>query len=197
MKNLKDDVKNLEDAGYCRQQLDWMMGINFSVVYTLLTGGDVTLKVGRVVLPTLNLIFEKESEILSFKSSKFFSLKTIFSKMEDSYTGTYIFEEKMNFPEKERLLEVQSAINGKSGSIIKKTESTSNVSPQKLFNLTDLQGYITSKYDGFSADGVLQIMQGLYEIKVLTYPRTASRYLDDSQVYGAQESLNAVKSLFK
>lgn len=81
------------------------------------------------------------------------------------------------------------------GIIIKKESKQSKQNAPKLFNLTNLQGHITSKFNDFSSDKVLEIMQSLYEKKYLTYPRTSSRYLDDSQVNDAKESLNAVLDL--
>ena len=64
-----------------------------------------------------------------------------------------------------------------------------------FLTITDLQGYITSKFNGFTSDKVLKVMQSLYENKYLTYPRTASRYLDDSQAKDADEALQAVLKL--
>lgn len=196
MSNLKSNMLNLESAGYCRQQVDWIIGINLTVVYTLKTGGSFTLKVGRVLLPTLKLIFDREAEIANFQSKPFYTLKAIFDKNQESYVGTYQDQEgNSKLPSMDVLNRIQEQIKGRSGNVVKKVSKETKQSPSKLFSLTDLQGHITSKYNGFSSDTVLDVMQSLYEKKHLTYPRTASRYLDDSQVADAKESLNAIMSI--
>lgn len=196
MDNLSDSLINLEAAGYCRQQVDWILGINLTVVYTLKTGGNVTLKLGRVVLPTLKLIFDKEASISNFKSTSFYMLKSDFKVGNESYIGTYYdIDDSTRILDKQKLLSIQEIIKNEPGYITKKEGKKSNENPPKLFNLTDLQGHITSKYKGFTSDKVLKIMQTLYENKYLTYPRTASRYLDDTQTKDAQESLYAVMDI--
>jgi DNA topoisomerase-3 len=196
MASLKDDMKNLEKAGYCRQQVDWIIGINLTVVYTLKAGGEYTLKVGRVVLPTLKLIFDREEEIANFKSVPFYMLKSQFSAGDESYVGTYRDKEgKTRLASMELLQLILNSVLDEPGIITKKESKQSKSNAPKLFNLTDLQGHMTSKYQEFTSDLVLDVMQSLYEKKYLTYPRTASRYLDDSQIKNAEESLNAVAGM--
>lgn len=196
MENLKNNLTNLEKAGYCRQQVDWALGINLTVVYTLIAGGEITLKLGRVILPTLKLIFDREIEIANFKSTPFYSLKSNFKAGNESYIGTYCDQEgNTRILDKSQLINIQESIKNKPGTIIKKEGKKTSENAPKLFNLTDLQGHITSKYKGFTSDKVLKVMQALYEKKHLTYPRTASRYLDDTQAKDAQESLCAVMNI--
>jgi len=198
MQNLRTgpDMINLEKAGYCRQQIDWIIGINLTVVYTLITSSNQALKVGRVILPTLNLVFEREVEIKNFKSEPFFALKCVFNADNEKYTGTYIDSEgNMKFKDRDRLFIIQKSIQGKPGTIIKKESKKLNVNAPRLFNLTDLQGHITSKFQGFTSDKVLEVVQSLYEKKHVTYPRTSSRHLDNTQIEGAREALEAVKNI--
>lgn len=196
MNNLSNELSNLEKAGYCRQQVDWLLGINLTVVYTLKAGGEITLKLGRVVLPTLKLIFDREVTIANFKSTPFYMLKSEFKAGNESYIGTYYnLQGSARILDKLQLVNIQESIKNKPGIITKKEGKKANVNAPKLFNLTDLQGHITSKFTGFSSDKVLETMQSLYEKKHLTYPRTASRYLDDTQVKDAEESLYAVIDL--
>jgi DNA topoisomerase-3 len=196
MANLRNDTARLEQAGYCRQQLDWIIGINLTVVYTLLAGGEITLKVGRVMLPTLKLIYDREEEITNFTAKPYYSLKCEFKADQDTYFGFYQ-DAKGNtrFDSPERLQDILKDIQGKSGIITRKNTKKSKENAPRLFNLTDLQGHITAKFKGFTAEKVLKIAQSLYEKKHLTYPRTASRYLDDSQIADAKESLNALMRL--
>lgn len=196
--NLKEDMINLVHAGYCRQKVDWIIGINLTSVYSLKAGGNITLRVGRVVLPTLNLIFEREAEISNFKSVPFYTLKAQFTSKNasDDYWGTYYDPEGVfKFTSKEDLLKIHNEIQNKSGQVAKKESKQSIENSPKLFSLTDLQGHITSKFNGFSSDLVLSVTQRLYEKKYVTYPRTASQYLDDSQMDDAKDSLKAVMAL--
>jgi DNA topoisomerase-3 len=196
MNNLRDSMINLEKAGYCRQQIDWLIGINLTVIFTLKAGGEITLKLGRVVLATLKLIFDREVAIANFKSTPFYSLRSQFKAGEDSYIGTYINNDgNTRILDKLLLINIQETIKNKPGTVVKKEGKKTSENPSKLFNLTDLQGHITSKFKGFTSDKVLEIIQSLYEKKHLTYPRTASRYLDDTQAKDAQESLYAVMDL--
>lgn len=196
MNSLKDNLINLENAGYCRQQIDWILGINLTVVYTLMSGGELTLKLGRVILPTLKLIFDREVAIANFISTPFYMLKSDFKAGNESYIGTYLNQDgNTKILDKLQLVNIQETIKNKPGTIIKKESKNTTENAPKLFNLTDLQGHITSKYKGFTSDKVLNVMQSLYEKKYLTYPRTASRYLDDTQTKDAEESLYAVIDL--
>lgn len=196
MAALREDTLNLERAGYCRQQLDWIIGINLTVVFTLKAGGEITLKVGRVLLPTLKLIYDRESEIANFKSTPYYTLKCVFKAGSEAYTGSYMDREgNTRFGASEPLNAVLGAVKGLSGTIPHKESKRTSENAPRLFNLTDLQGHITSKFKGFTSDKVLEVIQSLYEKKYLTYPRTASRYLDDSQIKDAEESLQAVLKL--
>lgn len=196
MANLRSEMLNLESAGACRQQVDWILGINGTVVYTLKTGGSYTLKIGRVLLPTLKLIFDREAEIANFKSKPFYTLQSQFKTGDESYIGIYNDQEgNSKFDSKELLQDIETTIKDQEGTVIKKESKESRQNAPKLFSITDLQGHITSKYNGFSSDKVLKIMQSLYEKKHLTYPRTSSNHLDDSQVNEAEESLNAILSV--
>ena len=161
MANLKpnSDMKPLQDAGIGRQLADWTIGINLTSVATLRYGASEkkTINIGRVLLPTLKIIYDRDKEIENFKESSYFKLK-----------------------------EKQAVVIDKE--IEKKREY-----PQSLFNLSNLQGYITSKYKGWTSDKVLKVAQGLYEKKLITYPRTASSVLEESLVDKAQKVLETHK----
>lgn len=196
MENLKDSLINLEKAGYCRQQIDWVLGINLTVVYSLKAGGELTLKLGRVILPTLKLIFDRAVSIANFKSTPFYQLRNEFKADNEFYIGTYFNKDgNTRILDKMQLINIQENVKNKPGIVVKKESKKSNENAPKLFNLTDLQGHITNKFKGFTSDKVLKIIQSLYEKKHLTYPRTASRYLDDTQTKEAQESLYAIMDI--
>lgn len=193
MSELKDGLINLEKAGYCRQQIDWILGINLTTIFTVKAGDELTLKLGRVILATLKLIYDREVTIANFKSSSFYTVKNKFTLDDEFYIGTLNDpDEGTRITDKAKVEEIQAKIKNKQGIILKKESKKANENPPKLFNLTDLQGYITDRYTSFTPEEVLKVMQSLYEKKHLTYPRTPSRYLDDNQSKDAKESLYAV-----
>lgn len=191
LKELKPEMLNLESAGSCRQKIDWILGINTTTTFTLITDSNQPLKLGRVVLPTLKLVFDREKEIIGFKSKPIYSLKATF-KDKCQYSGTFYKEGQNKFLEKDSLEKIAKEIQNKEAIISKKLSEKKKTMPPKLFSLIDLQGYITSHYKAFTADKVLKVTQELYEKKYVTYPRTASRVLDDSQVEDAKESYEAI-----
>lgn len=184
MKNLKDykEVIPLEKAAYCRQQMDWLFGINYTSLITLLHGQGKLLNIGRVILPTVKLIHDRDLEIQNFKKEKYYQLKAIFEAKNQQYEGIYIDSDNNDkFKMKAELEDINNAIQDKPGIIVKKEEKTISENAPLLFNLTDLQGYMTSKYESFDSDKVLKTAQLLYEKGYISYPRTASRYLDTTQ----------------
>jgi DNA topoisomerase-3 len=88
---------------------------------------------------------------------------------------------------------LKSEIEGKDGKIIEKTVEINKENPPSLFNLSNLQGYITSKYKGWTSDKVLKVAQSLYEKKHITYPRTESTALEESLKEKAKNVLEALK----
>ncbi len=87
---------------------------------------------------------------------------------------------KKNFQIKKLWKSLNLKIKDKNGLVTEKTVEIKKENPPSLFNLSNLQGYITSKYKGFTADKVLKVSQSLYEKKYITYPRTESTALEES-----------------
>jgi DNA topoisomerase-3 len=196
MANLIDNSKmtNLQAAGEARQIADWLIGINLTSVATLKFGNGTLLRCGRVILPTLKLIYDRHMEIVNFKPTPFYELKACFKSQNGTYNGFLIRDNTCTrFDKKEDLEGILERIKGKCGKVISKNVKPLKENPKKLFNLTDLQGYITSKYDGWSADKVLNVAQSLYEKKLLSYPRTSSRYLESTLVSKMEKVLDAIK----
>lgn len=178
-------MKSLRDAGISRQWADWVIGINLTSVTTLKfqKGRGKVLNIGRVLLPTLKIIYDRDQEIKQFIPEDYFKLQATFqTDKEELYQGTYVEDKKDKFTEKAYLEEIHQSIQDKQGTIIEKQKEKKKEFPPFLFNLSHLQGYITSKYKGFTSDKVLKIAQNLYEKKLITYPRTASNALEESLV---------------
>ncbi|RHW42282.1 type IA DNA topoisomerase [Neobacillus notoginsengisoli] len=177
------ELRPLLDAGMSRQWADWTIGINLTSAATLKyqKGSGKALNIGRVLLPTLKIIYDRDKEIENFVPENYFKLTALFrTESNEGYEGAYQANEQENFKEKNDLEEVQAAIQGHNGLVTDKKTEKKREQPPFLFNLSNLQGYITSKYKGWTSDKVLKTAQSLYEKKFITYPRTASSVLEES-----------------
>lgn len=202
MNNLKENIemKSLQDAGISRQWADWIIGINLTSVATLRYGGTgkerKMINIGRVLLPTLKIIYDRDKEIENFKASTYYKLLATFkTKNNEEFEGTY-YDENNNekFEDKKVVEELKKHLKDKEGEIIEKQVEKKREYAPLLFNLSNLQGYITSKYKGWTSDKVLKVAQGLYEKKFITYPRTGSVALDESLKDKSKKVLEVAKN---
>ena len=198
MQRLKSDseMKNLQDAGFSRQCADWIIGINLTSVATLKysPASKRPLNVGRVLLPTLKIIYDRDMEIKNFKPSTYYKLLTTFKNDKgDMYEGVYVENENDKFKDMATLEQYISKIDGHKAEIIEKQVNRKKDYAPYLFNLSNLQGYVTSKYSGWTSDKVLKVAQSLYEKKFLTYPRTGSICLEESLKDKTKKVLEALK----
>lgn len=202
MNNLKENIemKSLQDAGISRQWADWIIGINLTSVATLRYGGTgkerKMINIGRVLLPTLKIIYDRDKEIENFKASTYYKLLATFkTKNNEEFEGTY-YDENNNekFEDKKVVEELKKHLKNKEGEIIEKQVEKKREYAPLLFNLSNLQGYITSKYKGWTSDKVLKVAQGLYEKKFITYPRTGSVALDESLKDKTKKVLEVAKN---
>jgi len=176
-KELKDghDYDPLYAAAKCRSESDWIVGLNatrcFTVRHGRLAAGDdrVLWSVGRVQTPVLAMIVQRDDEILKFRPKAFWELTTKYRDVAFKYTGD-------RFDKPERAQELLEKIIGRPFSIIAVSGKQKKEQPPQLFDLTTLQREI-NKSHGLSAADTLAATQNLYESKLVTYPRTDSRYL--------------------
>ncbi|MEO8932718.1 MAG: DNA topoisomerase, partial [Xanthomarina sp.] len=170
--NLKpsENYDNLYYAGFSRAIGDWLLGMNATRLYTVKHGGyKQVLSVGRVQTPTLAMVVNRFKEIENFKPQPYWELQTLYRDTLFSYEeGRFI---KMEDGEilankvKEHEFEITSV-----------TKKKGTEYAPKLFDLTGLQVYCNTKF-GFSADETLKMVQKLYEMKVVTYPRVDTTFL--------------------
>src|SRR5699024_9708842 len=199
LQNIKPntEMRPLQDAGVSRQWADWVIGINLTSVATLQyqKGSGQALNIGRVLMPTLKIIYDRDKEIENFIPQDFFKLEATFKTNEGKeYKGTY-FESKIEkFERKETLEQIEKSLSNQTATIKDKQVERKREYPPYLFNLSNLQGYITSKYKGWTSDKVLKVAQSLYEKKYITYPRTASVVLEESLVEKTAKVLDKLKS---
>ncbi len=157
---------NLYKAALCRAQADWLIGMNATRLYSLLYG--LTLPIGRVMTPTLAMLSERENVIDHFEPETFFTVKL------DMGHGVTAYSDRINDLNSARSL--TDACN-KSSAVVKRIEHKQRSEhPPLLYDLTTLQRD-ANRIFGFTAAQTLDYAQGLYEKKLLTYPRTDSRFL--------------------
>ena len=199
LNNLKDnsEMRNLQAAGYTRLLTDWLIGINFTSAATLKYGNGKLLNIGRVILPTVKLIYDRDYEISNFVPKTYYEIEGEFESPNGKYKGKYIKNKESKFDDIDDVNKVLDSIKSSDGTIIDKKVTMSKEYAPKLFSLTSLQGYITSKYSNFTSDKVLNVCQSLYEGKgkggYITYPRTDSIYLEESLASKASDTLDKLK----
>lgn len=168
--NLKPsaDYDDLYEAALCRERADWLVGINATRFFSTVYGQ--TLNVGRVMTPTLAMIVEREAEIKGFKPENFYNVQMLVS-------GVAVTSKR--FKHKQEAEKLAQKVNATDKAKISKMEtSTRQEKTPLLYDLTSLQRD-ANKYYGFTAQQTLDYTQSLYEKKLVTYPRTDSRYLTD------------------
>lgn len=200
MSSLKsnEEMRNMQAAGYTRLLTDWLIGINFTCIATLKYGNGKMLNIGRVILPTVKLVYDRDMEIKNFVPKIYYEVEGKFMSKNGEYIGKYQKGKENRFGTIEDARALVESINSKKAIIKSKKVTKSKEFSPKLFSLTSLQGYITSKYASFTSDKVLSVCQSLYEGKgkggFITYPRTDSMYLEDSLAGKVEKTLNILKN---
>ncbi|MDU5263434.1 MAG: DNA topoisomerase, partial [Clostridium celatum] len=135
-----------------------------------------------------------DKEIENFKESSYYKLLiSLKSKDNIEFESLYYENSSEKFEKKDYLDNLSKILKEKQAVVVDKEIEKKREYPQSLFNLSNLQGYITSKYKGWTSDKVLKVAQGLYEKKLITYPRTASSVLEESLVDKARKVLETHK----
>ncbi len=196
------EMRPLADAAMCRSESDWLIGLNGTralTAYNSRNGGFNVTTAGRVQTPTLVILTEREKEIRAFIPRTYYEVYGDFEVTRGSYPGKWFREEfekddDDDHSKAERIWSLAEAeavrdrCLGKTGTVSETRKPTKQAPPQ-LFDLTSLQREAGNKF-GYSASRTLQLAQALYDRhKLLTYPRTDSKYLPD-------DYLETVRSTF-
>jgi DNA topoisomerase-3 len=199
-KNLRsgESMKPLADAAKCRSESDWLVGLNATRALTCFNsrhGGFNITAAGRVQTPTLAILAQREAEIQAFRPTPYFEVHATFGVQAGEYLGKWIDEawkkdENAPLSKPERIWDkltaeaIQARCQGKTGKVTEEKKANTQIAPQ-LYDLTTLQ-----REAPFSAKGTLQIAQALYEKhKMITYPRTDSRYLPEDYTGNVRETM--------
>ena len=167
--NLKDggEYDNLYYSALCRMWADWIVGINATRLFSILYGK--TLNIGRVQTPTLVLLCDRHNKIAFFRKEKYFTV-------ELTLGGVKAETERLD--NENTAKEIITACEHSQAVCVSVTKETKTEQPPKLFDLTTLQRAANRIY-GYTAKQTLDYAQALYEKKLITYPRTGSRYLTE------------------
>ncbi|MCI6690991.1 MAG: DNA topoisomerase III [Clostridium sp.] len=188
-RNLKSgsEYENLYKAAVCRAEADWIVGLN--VTRALTCKYNAQLSAGRVQSPTLAMIVDREEEIKNFKPKTFY---TINAKSKDINFQWVNKDNNLRIFDEEFANKLINKIKDKDAKIISITETPKKKFSPALYDLTELQRD-ANKIWGYSAKQTLSMMQRLYENhKILTYPRTDSRYISSDIVGTIPERLRAI-----
>lgn len=178
---------NLYRSAQCRAEADWLVGLN--VTRALTCKHNAQLSAGRVQTPTLAMIVRREEDILRFRPKDYFTVKADFGE----YTALYKDGKgQARFADAAAAKEVADSVRGKRGVLSEVKKVYRFKAPPAAYDLTELQRDANKKY-GYSAKQTLSLMQSLYEThKLLTYPRTDSRYITRDVAATLPERLRAI-----
>lgn len=178
----------LYESAKCRSESDWLVGMNASRAFTVKY--SELLSIGRVQTPTLAILVQRHHEIAAFIPDDYWLVKAQY----EGFTGTWcdIENKESRIFDENKAKEIAAKVNGKTGIIEEVTEESKKDLPPLLYDLTELQRDGNKRY-GLSAQNTLTIAQSLYEKhKLITYPRTDSRYLSKDIVPTIPQRMNAV-----
>ena len=172
----------------CRSEADWLVGMNASRAFTLRY--NALLSVGRVQTPTLQMLVKRRREIDSFVSEPFFTVQADFGDYRGKWVAAQGNDSKIR--EEQQAREIAQKVKGKPARVQSAVSEEKRELPPQLYDLTSLQRDASGLL-GFSADKTLKLAQSLYEKhKLITYPRTDSRYLSHDMPQTVQKALGSL-----
>ena len=185
--NLKPSAQydSLYDTALCRERADWLIGINATRLFSCLYGQP--LSIGRVMTPTLGMTVQREAAIAAFVSEPFYTVLLCVNGME---------MESKRFPDRDSTASLLEACKKEEYVLIQSIEQKERTEKAPaLYDLTTLQRD-ANRILGFTAQQTLDYTQSLYEKKLVTYPRTDSRYLTEDAAPVLEQLVPAVTALF-
>ena len=219
IKEAKDmkEYDSISDSAYLRAKEDYLIGINFSRLLTIIYGRKVaerineekaTISVGRVMTCVLGMVVMREREITNFKKTKYYRIVGEFGNEKGSFKAEWKVNEKSTYFESPRLYnesgfkEEKDAKNfitslaGKEAIISEIKKSKQKENAPLLFNLAEIQNECTKRFK-IKPDETLEIIQNLYEKKLVTYPRTDARVLSTAIAKEITKNLNGLARGYK
>lgn len=192
-----DAKRHLGHAAFARAEADWLVGMNFSRLFTIKAGSLIT--VGRVQTPVLKLLVERRREVEHFVPQDYWTVEAVFGHETNQFKGTWFAPDEYKDSKIQRedaALAIVAECAGRSGQIMAVDKKKGKQKPPLPFDLTTLQKEANVRFN-LSAQDTLSIAQELYEKKkLITYPRTDSRYLTQELFGECLDHLRAVHGHF-
>ena len=219
IKEAKDESEydSLSDSAYLRAKEDYLIGINFSRLLSIIYGRRVakeinedkaSISIGRVMTCVLGMVVSREREIRNFVKTKYYKIIGEYGNEQGSFKAEWKVNEKSQmfesnklynesgFKKEEDAKEFIKSLAGKKAVITELKKSTQKEKPPLLFNLAEVQNECTKKFK-IKPDETLEIIQNLYEKKLVTYPRTDARVLSTAVAKEISKNLNGLVKGYK
>ena len=212
-----DYYNSLSDSAFLRAKEDYLIGINFSRLWSIIFGNriakdlnedHVAISVGRVMTCVLGMVVSREREIRDFKKVKYYKIAGKFGTEESNFDAEWKVNEKSRyynspllynengFKKRENAEKFIKELEGKSGKILEVKKSKQKENAPLLFNLAEIQNECTKNFK-IKPDKTLEVIQDLYEKKLVTYPRTDARVLSTAISKEIKNNLNGLFQKFQ
>ncbi|RSD26570.1 DNA topoisomerase III [Mesobacillus subterraneus] len=191
------ETKNLYYEAYTRACADWVVGMNASRLYTLLLqnkGYSDVFSVGRVQTPTLALIVKRELEIENFVSEPFWEVNAKFNINGKKYSGKWEKNGDSRISSKEMAEKIAGFCDGKAAEASEVISEKKEFLPPLLYNLSAIQAEANRRFK-MSPKKTLDILQGLYQRGIVSYPRSDSRYVTPGEAEGFPAILSKLQAI--
>ena len=210
------EYDSLSDSAYLRAKEDYLIGINFSRLLSIIYGRRLaqsiqeekaSISVGRVMTCVLGMIVSREREIRNFVKTKYYKIVGKFGDEKDEFDAEWKVTEKSEYFESPKLYnetgfkkendakQFISNLSGKKAKIVELKKSKQKENAPLLFNLAEIQNECTKRFK-IKPDETLEIIQNLYEKKLVTYPRTDARVLSTAVAKEIKKNLNGIAKGF-
>lgn len=219
IREAKDQTEydSISDSAYLRAKEDYLIGINFSRLLSIIYGRRLASKlnqdyfaisVGRVMTCVLGMVVSREREIRNFKKTKYYKVIGEFENDKGSFKAEWKVNEKSKlyespllynesgFKSEEIAKKFISSLAGKDGIVTNLKKSKQKENAPLLFNLAEIQNECTKRFK-IKPDETLEVIQTLYEKKLVTYPRTDARVLSTAVAKEISKNLNGIAKGFK